>query len=462
MESEYQRVAESEFLYSPSRFRVFWEIVPGTQCNFECLTCYAAENARPDPRLLNWDEAKIALDKAISLGVNHIDILGGEPLTYKHLEKFINHFKTTTSDSFCGVVSNGSLVTPDRAKALLNSGLDQLTISLDGVRPETNDANRGEGTFRQALEGVGNALNAGLPLTIAYTVTPFNMSDAPELFSFVGNLGVEALSVQITEMSGRARKTLSGFNLFTRLDGLRTICRMFHSRPPIYVDVSTRNLLKEFLNHFFNAGLVILDVDCDGGKRTLMVSSGGDLYPCSEYAYFSDGRQKNRGVNLVSDDIPTVKEFVEDRLIQFNARMKLLEKKKFTTCRDCLYRFNCAPCPLANPRGTVPECEWVKSQKLELNKSILNSKVTLLREPVMSIQSETQFLVPTQKSPITIPIDEGGLRRLLALESVARIIEFFRDKGGDSEETEDKVIEFLCKLRSHRIVEIDALQEFLR
>lgn len=441
--------------------RVFWEIVPASSCNFRCLNCYAADNARPDKRLLVWGEMKAALEKAISLGVRQIEILGGEPLTYSHLEKFIEYFKSKVEEGFCGVVSNGSLITKTRARSLFNSGLDQISVSLDGTNARINDANRGKGTFKQALIGIKNAVDVGIPLTIAYTITPFNTSDTPNLFSFVQKLGAKALSVQITEMLGRAKRTLRGIDTFNRFDGLKAICQMYYQRPPLYTEVSTRSLFKEFLNYFFNAGLSLPDVRCDGGLKTFMVSAGGDLYPCSEYAYFPDGRQRNKGVNLVSGDLDTIREFVKHKYARFNVRMRMFGTEKFTTCQKCRYRVSCASCPLANPPGIVPECEWVKSQSKKLKEKILRSKPKLLIEPVVGSNSEIRFLVPTQKPPLIIPMSEKRFRKLIALKFVSQAVKMYKDEAGHDWNVEDKVIEFLCKLRSHQVIKIEGLDLFL-
>lgn len=442
-------------------FRVFWEIVPATSCNFCCLNCYAADNARPDERLLDWDEMKIALNKAIALGVRQIDILGGEPLTYRSLEKFIEYFKNKVKNGFCGVVSNGSLITKIRAKSLLNSGLDQVSVSLDGTTAKINDLNRGKGTFNQALAGIENTVNVGIPLTIAYTITPFNTSDTPNLFSFAQKLGAKALSVQITEMLGRAKRTLSKINSFNRFEGLKTICKMYHKKPLLYTEVSTRSLFKEFLNHFFNASLSLPEIRCDGGLKTFMVSSGGDLYPCSEYAYFTDGRQRNKGVNLFSEDLDTIREFVKHKYARFNTKMRTLETKKFTTCQNCKFWTSCAPCPVTNPSGVVPECEWVKSQTKKLNNKILRSRFKLVIEPKVANDSEITFSVSTQKEPLIIPMSKGNFRKLVALKFVSRIIAMYKNGIGNDDYLENKVIEFLCKLRSHQIIEIEKFKTFI-
>lgn len=446
---------------SKENLGLFWEIVPALRCNLQCLNCYAAESARPDTRLLDWDEMKIALEKAIALGVNKIDILGGEPLTYRHLEKFIEYFKSKAVDGFCGVVSNGSLATKKRARSLLDSGTDQLSISVDGTRAEINDANRGKGTFERILIGIGNVREAGIPLTIAYTITPFNTLDTPNLFPFAQKLGAKALSVQITEMTGRARKTLAHTTSFNRIEGLKAICRMYIQRPPLYTEVATRSLFKEFLNQFFNACLDFPELRCKGGLKTFMVSSGGDLYPCSEYAYFPDGRIRNKGVNLVSDSLKTIEDFVKNKYGSFNDGIRLLETQKFSTCQDCKYRFSCAPCPLANPEGVVPECEWVKSQTKQLANKILHSRVRILIEPTKHGDTAIEFSVPTQDEPLVVPMSDPEFRKLVNSDSVARIIERVKGETGDTEKAREKVIEFLCKLRSYKVVDIEKFESFL-
>ena len=445
-----------------SGIRVFWEIVPATSCNFCCLNCYAADNARPDVRLLDWNKMKIALDRAISLGIKHIYILGGESLTYSHLEKFIEYFKSQVKDSFCGVVSNGSLISKTRAKSLSDSGVDQLSISLDGTKAEINDANRGEGTFRQALLGIENTVNAKIPLTIAYTITPFNTIDTKNLLTFATKLGAQAVSIQITEPLGRAKRTLIGIKPFNRFEGLKAICKIYHQRPSIHTEISTRSMFIEFLNYFLNAGLRLKDLRCEGGLKTFMVSSGGDIYPCSEYAYFPDGNQRNRGINLVLDDINKIKKVIKDKYHKFNAKMKLLETKNFTTCRNCKYQFSCAPCPLANPVGIVPECEWVKLQTKRLTNKILRSKIKLLIPPKTSKGTGIRFSVPTQKQPLIIPLNEKKFKELFAFKSVSEIVKKYeaKEKKRKAGVYKNKIIGFLCKLRSHQVIEIQGFNSF--
>lgn len=436
----------------------FWEIVPATSCNFSCLTCYAAENSRPDSRLLDWKQISVAIDRATNLGITNIDILGGEPLAYKFLESFISYFKNKVPNGFCGVVSNGSLITREKAKSLFNSGIDQVTVSLDGTTAEINDANRGKGSFEKAIAGINNLHFVGIPFTIAYTVTPFNLEDTNKVPLFAQKLNARAVAFQIAEMEGRAKIKLKDYSYFNHIEGLRSICKAFDQKSSIYIGVSTRSKFKEFLNTFFNAGLGLPNIKCSGGVNTFMISSGGDIFPCSTYAYFPNGSAKNEGINLVQDSLMDIEEFATKKYAKFNEEMGGLEKSKFYTCLDCTHKNHCAPCPIINSQGFVSECEWVKEIYAELEKNIMRSSIKLLTEAKVASDSEIQFTVPTQENPLIIPIGINAFNNLIS-SSPEQIILKFSDKETDPLEAKNRVINFLCKLRSHQVIEIDGFKK---
>ncbi|MGD0273105.1 MAG: radical SAM protein [Gaiellaceae bacterium] len=437
----------------------FWEIVPGTQCNLTCHNCYAADNARPDRRLLGWDAMRDALDKAIAVGMNTVNVLGGEPLAYKHLSRFCEHFAAHVPDGFCGVVSNGTLLTRDRAKSLADSGVSQISVSLDGTVAATHDQNRGAGAFHRALKGIDNTVAARIPLTIAHTVTQFNLADTRDVFSLAKNLGADAVGVQITEPAGRGKVSLASATAFSRAEGLKAIWRMYHTKPPLYTEVSSKSLFKEFLNRFCNAGLSVSPGEtCDGGLTTFMVSSGGDMYPCAEYAYEPDGSQRYEGVNLATDDLSTIEGWIEHEYARFNERMRSTAATIFDTCQTCEYRESCAPCPMINAEGKVPECEWVRKKTEEISEKILKSKPILLIEPTADSSNISNFEVRTQERPLQIPMSTDAFMELMTCETGYAIADKHMNEDYFREGASDAVIRFLCALRSHHVIEIKGFE----
>jgi len=69
----------------------------------------------------------------------------GEPLLHPSLEEFVRRAKATMPpESWVGFQSNGLLLTPERASALVEAGLDRICLSIDASTPEI---------FRQLREG---------------------------------------------------------------------------------------------------------------------------------------------------------------------------------------------------------------------------------------------------------------------------------------------------------------------
>ncbi|BAL80252.1 hypothetical protein CSE_01260 [Caldisericum exile AZM16c01] len=122
--------------------------------------------------------------------------------------------------------------------------------------------------------------------------------------------------------------------------------------------------------------------------------------------------------------------------------------------KSCQYNESCSPCPLTTPPGKVPECEWVKEQSVDLRRKILNSKIKLLKQPNFEASDRCVFEVSVQKHSLTVPMPRDDFLKLVSLEEVSKILRHFKDKNRSDSETEDKVIEFLCKLRSYGIIEI--------
>ncbi|NTV41610.1 MAG: radical SAM protein, partial [Candidatus Moranbacteria bacterium] len=78
--------------------------------------------------MLTLDDWRVVLSDADSLGVERLDISGGEPMIYKNLIDLVEigngygwHVNINT---------NGSLITEERAKKLIDAGLNSMYISL--------------------------------------------------------------------------------------------------------------------------------------------------------------------------------------------------------------------------------------------------------------------------------------------------------------------------------------------
>jgi len=112
-------------------------------------------------------------------------LFGGEPLTYPHLEELIIGIKD--EGSIVDTPTNGTLLAKN-ASMLVRTGFDSIRVSLDGPQ-ETNDIQRGKGSFAKAIKGIETLYNerekSGKKkptISLIYTITNDNYSTIEKLF----------------------------------------------------------------------------------------------------------------------------------------------------------------------------------------------------------------------------------------------------------------------------------------
>ena len=106
-------------------------------CNAECIMCPRDLHkfARPHG-IMPMQKYKDSVDEVVALGCKQVVLTGfGEPLVDKRLEEKVEYAKSKGLRTY--IISNVSLLTPQRAKRLITAGLDELRVSFYGMRKET-------------------------------------------------------------------------------------------------------------------------------------------------------------------------------------------------------------------------------------------------------------------------------------------------------------------------------------
>lgn len=127
-------------------------------CNLRCKMCgqwgdFGASRKLSSDILtsqLTFDELKSLIDDVAFFKPN-ITLFGGEPFLYKEFLKLIEYIKSVSLR--CNAVTNGTLL-EKYAEPLVDVGMDEIIISLDGT-PEIHDMIRGvPGAFGKIVRGV--------------------------------------------------------------------------------------------------------------------------------------------------------------------------------------------------------------------------------------------------------------------------------------------------------------------
>ena len=169
---------------------VFWEVTKG--CNLRCIHCRATATERSSPTDLAMGNALEIIDQ-IAAAANPILVLsGGEPLYRSDIFQLARH--AADKGLRVALATNGTLVTKDVARMIVDAGVRRVSISLDGADAATHDTFRGiPGAFDAAVHGLRNLKALGMSVQINMTIARHNAHQLPDVLQLAGNLGADAL-----------------------------------------------------------------------------------------------------------------------------------------------------------------------------------------------------------------------------------------------------------------------------
>ena len=81
---------------------------------------------------------------------------------------------------------------------------DHISISIDGVDSETNDSTRGKGAFEKIIHTIALYKQAGIPVSINYTVTSKNIRTLREIIPYFADKGVSIINLHRASLDGNA------------------------------------------------------------------------------------------------------------------------------------------------------------------------------------------------------------------------------------------------------------------
>ncbi len=181
---------------------VAWETT--RNCNLSCVHCRAAATCGPYTGELDTVASLALLDEIALLGRPIVILTGGEPLLREDIFKIASH--GTEKGLRMVMAPNGTLITPDMARRMAESGIQRISVSLDGATRERHDAFRGvDGAFEGALRGIHAAKDAGIEFQVNTTITKLNHDQIPEILKMAERLGAVALHIFLLVPTGRGK-----------------------------------------------------------------------------------------------------------------------------------------------------------------------------------------------------------------------------------------------------------------
>jgi MoaA/NifB/PqqE/SkfB family radical SAM enzyme len=175
-------------------------IEPTSRCNELCQQCPRTLLSREEDRDLKFDEFCYIVDQFPEL--ERVVLHGlGEPLLNKDLPRMVRYLKDR--GVYVLFNSNGILLNEKRGRALIEAGLDEYRLSMDGATREVYARVRGVDAFDKIWRNVKafvdllRSLDATKPaISLWFTAMRENLPDLPGLVELAAKAGIKEIYLQ--------------------------------------------------------------------------------------------------------------------------------------------------------------------------------------------------------------------------------------------------------------------------
>lgn len=168
-------------------------------CNQKCIHCYAAGQEQANESELSKDEWKNIIDKLKAACIPQITFTGGEPTMRDDLFELIDYSRWFITR----LNTNGIKLTADYCEKLKSVSLDSLQITFYSSDEEIHNNLVGASQYKATLEGIKNALAAGISTSINTPLCTLNR-DYLKTLEFLHELGVRYVTCSGLITTGNA------------------------------------------------------------------------------------------------------------------------------------------------------------------------------------------------------------------------------------------------------------------
>jgi heme b synthase len=170
---------------APALRLIAWEVT--RSCLLGCRHCRAGSLKRPYERELSIDECKMVFDSIAGMGRCIVILTGGEPMLrgdIYDIARYGHDRGLRMALAPCGL-----LLDKASCRALIDAGIERISLSIDGATAKTHDAFRGyDGAFEKLMAGIEAARSTGLAFQINTTVTRTNLPELPAILDLAVTL----------------------------------------------------------------------------------------------------------------------------------------------------------------------------------------------------------------------------------------------------------------------------------
>ena len=351
-----------------------WEFT--LACDQRCRACGPrAARARPDE--LSTDEALKLVDELAEIGVGEVTLIGGESYLRDDVLLIIRRIRERGMKST--LTTGGYTLTRKRAEALVEAGVEMVSLSIDGLR-STHDSLRTPGGFDRAIEAMRHIRRAGAKVAANTQINRLTKGQLVPLIELLADEGIVAWQLILTIAHGNAadhpEMILQPYMLLSVYEELARVIDICDAR---WITLWPGNNIGYFgpLEHRLrqHQGAESHYKGCQAGKSILGIKSNGEIKSCPSLGGGANtgGSWREHGLEAIWTGAP-----------QMRALGQRTVDDLWGFCRTCYYAELCmGGCtattePLLGRPGNNPFCHY---RALQLDAQGLRERVERVTAP---------------------------------------------------------------------------------
>lgn len=283
------------------------------RCPLSCPQCYKDVH---NPKDIDVDVLKRAVDEAADLGVKRIMINGGEPLVYPQFIEVVSFINSKNILPTC--FTSGAGMTPAMAQSLQELNIE-LLLSFNGSNKEIHQQSR-DG-FDITLEAAYILQRYHVEFGINWVARHDNARDLPAMIQFAKSLGAKNITIVCNKINGN-------YEVESPLDAedfeyIAKIVRLPENEKYLVIQ-NCNNILATYSYNMPKSRLY----GCPAGIMSCTITVNGLFAPCPHLYY--------------TEKFDSIKEYWQNSVYLNTLRNTPTEKIEF--CNTCKRNDRCRFC----------------------------------------------------------------------------------------------------------------------
>ena len=177
-------------------FSTAW-LTTNRTCNNRCKWSYA-QNTLNSTTIMHLEEAKAIVNALVNRNVKRIILIGGEPTIYPNFIELVKYIRS--KNIRVSMATNGRrFFDLNFAKEVLNSGVNNIDISLKGLTEEEYFQNTSSYGLSEMLQGYKNLKLLGFNPSVSYVFVNDDCENLDNLVYFIESNSISQVSFQFVK-----------------------------------------------------------------------------------------------------------------------------------------------------------------------------------------------------------------------------------------------------------------------